>query len=243
LRALELIKREAGADNVVLTMGLVGVHAANYPVNLIHLWNGGPEEVWIAVQFRPGVRVPELREKLRAVFAKELAEARVSFEPSDIVSRVMSFGSSTPIEVAVSGPDLVASRAHAEKLPGENADHSLAPRCADRTGIGFSLGARRGEPRTRGPARRARGGCRAFARGGHDVVALHHAGVLGGPEDRRELQRAGADSADDDEVRRGSAQHPDHRQRWKDGAAAQRRDGRLGHGGRAITSATTWRAR
>ena len=116
LRALELIKREAGVDNVVLTMGLVGVHAANYPVNLIHLWNGGPEEVWLAVQFRPGVRVPELREKLRAVFAKELAEARVSFEPADIVSRVMSFGSSTPIEVAVSGPDLAASRAHAEKL-------------------------------------------------------------------------------------------------------------------------------
>ena len=97
-------------------MGLVGVHAQNYPVNLIHLWNGGPEEVWLAVQFRPGVRVPELREKLRAVFAKELPEARVSFEPADIVSRVMSFGSSTPIEVAVSGPDLAASRGHAEKL-------------------------------------------------------------------------------------------------------------------------------
>ncbi|MEO6739328.1 MAG: efflux RND transporter permease subunit [Chthoniobacteraceae bacterium] len=116
LRALDLIKREAGADNVKLTMGLVGVHAANYPVNLIHLWNGGPEEVWLAVQFRPNVRVPKLREKLRAVFAKELPEARVSFEPADIVSRVMSFGSSTPIEVAVSGPDLALSRAHAEKL-------------------------------------------------------------------------------------------------------------------------------
>jgi multidrug efflux pump subunit AcrB len=116
LRALDIIKREAGPDNVAITMGLVGVHAQNYPVNLIHLWNGGPEEVWLAVQFRPGVRVPELREKLRAVFAKELAEARVSFEPSDIVSRVMSFGSSTPIEVAVSGPDLAASRAHAEIL-------------------------------------------------------------------------------------------------------------------------------
>ena len=116
LRALDIIKREAGADNVVLTMGLVGVHAQNYPVNLIHLWNGGPEEMWLAVQFRAGVRVPQLREKLRAIFAKELPEARVSFEPADIVSRVMSFGSSTPIEVAVSGPDLAASRGHAEKL-------------------------------------------------------------------------------------------------------------------------------
>ncbi len=41
---------------------------------------------------------------------------RFSFEPSDIVSRVMSFGAPTPIEVAVSGPNLADSRLYAEKL-------------------------------------------------------------------------------------------------------------------------------
>ena len=116
LRALDLIKRDAGADNVAITMGLVGVHASNYPVNLIHQWNAGPEEAWFSVAFKPGVRVPELREKLRATFAAELPGVRVSFEPADIVSRVMSFGSNTPIEVAVSGASLPDSRAHAEKL-------------------------------------------------------------------------------------------------------------------------------
>ena len=118
LRTLEIIKREAGAENIALTMGLVGVHASNYPVNLIHLWNGGPEEAWLAVQFKPGakVRIEALQEKLRGIFAKELPGARVAFEPSDIVTRVMSFGSSTPIEVAVSGPDLVVSREYAEKI-------------------------------------------------------------------------------------------------------------------------------
>ena len=40
--ALDFIRQEAGPDNIALTMGLVGVHAPNYPVNLIHLWNGGP---------------------------------------------------------------------------------------------------------------------------------------------------------------------------------------------------------
>jgi multidrug efflux pump subunit AcrB len=116
LRALDLIKREAGADHIGMTLGLVGVHAQNYPVNLIHQWNGGPEEAWFAVQFKGTVKVPELREKLRATFAAELPGVRVSFEPSDIVSRVMSFGANTPIEVAVSGPSLPDSRAYAEKL-------------------------------------------------------------------------------------------------------------------------------
>ena len=44
LQALELIKQEAGADNVALTLGFVGVHAPSYPINLIYQWNGGPDE-------------------------------------------------------------------------------------------------------------------------------------------------------------------------------------------------------
>ncbi|MSU57277.1 MAG: efflux RND transporter permease subunit [Pedosphaera sp.] len=121
LKTLDLIKREAGADNIALTMGLVGVHAANYPVNLIHLWNGGPEEAWLAVQFKPDARVKisELKEKLRAVLANELPDVRVSFEPSDIVSRVMSFGSPTPIEVAVQGPSLTVNKEFADKIYAE----------------------------------------------------------------------------------------------------------------------------
>jgi len=115
---LEIINREAGAANVAITIGLVGVHASNYPVNLIYLFNTGPEEGWLAVQLKPGsgVKVDALKEKLRAVFAAELPEIRVSFEPSDLVSRVMSFGSPTPIEVVVSGPSLPASREFAEKV-------------------------------------------------------------------------------------------------------------------------------
>jgi multidrug efflux pump subunit AcrB len=42
-----------------------------------------------------------------------------SFEPSDIVSRVLSFGASTPVEVSVSGPNLAANRERAEKIMAE----------------------------------------------------------------------------------------------------------------------------
>ena len=43
----------------------------------------------------------------------------VSFEAADIISQVMSFGSPTPIEVAVQGPSLPDNRSFAEKLRGE----------------------------------------------------------------------------------------------------------------------------
>jgi len=53
---------------------------------------------------------------LRGKFAAELPEASFSFEPADIVSRVMSLGAPTPIEVAVTGPNLAADREFAEKV-------------------------------------------------------------------------------------------------------------------------------
>ena len=116
LRALELIRQEAGPQNVDITLGFVGVHGANYPINLIYLWNGGPEEGVVQVQLKPGapIRIEQLKERLRQAFRAQMPEVSFSFEPGDIVSRVMSLGSSTPIEVAVSGPNLASNRAFAQ---------------------------------------------------------------------------------------------------------------------------------
>src|SRR5439155_11008370 len=44
---------------------------------------------------------------------------RLSFEPADIVSEVMSVGSPTPVDVAVSGPNLADDRAFAATLRQE----------------------------------------------------------------------------------------------------------------------------
>ena len=113
-RTLAIINEEAP---IATSMGLVGVHAPNYPVNLIHQWNSGPEEATLQVQLKPGsMPIAELREKLRARLKVEFPNVQFSFEPADIVSRVMALGSPTPIEVAVSGKDFAASRAHATLL-------------------------------------------------------------------------------------------------------------------------------
>src|SRR5438445_3677429 len=103
LQALDIIKAEVGATNVEITLGFVGVHAPSYPINLIYLWNGGSEEGVVQVQLKPGahVRIEDLKERLRAKFREQLPDVTFSFEPSDIVGRVMSLGSPTPIEVAV----------------------------------------------------------------------------------------------------------------------------------------------
>ena len=118
LKAYDIMQSEVGPTNVEIMLGLVGVHASSYPINLIYLWNGGSEEGVVQFQLKEsaGIRIHELRERLRRRFAEQIPNVSFSFEPSDIVSRVMSLGSDTPIEVAISGPNLAADREFAQKV-------------------------------------------------------------------------------------------------------------------------------
>jgi multidrug efflux pump subunit AcrB len=117
-KTLDIVRREVGPQNVELTLGFVGVQNAAYPINTIYLWTSGPEEAVLQVQLNPkaGIRVADLEERLRQKLSQELPGVRYSFEQSDIVSRVMSFGAPTPIEVAVSGPDFTKTRPFAQRL-------------------------------------------------------------------------------------------------------------------------------
>jgi multidrug efflux pump subunit AcrB len=118
LKVLDAVAQEAGPDNIDITLGFVGVQPGTYPINTIYLWTGGPEEAVLQVQLKRGakIRIEELKERLRRRLGQVAPEAQFSFEPSDIVSRVMSFGSRTPVELSVGGPDLTANRAFAQKI-------------------------------------------------------------------------------------------------------------------------------
>jgi len=117
LAALQLIADEVGAGNVESTLGFVGVQPPNYPINVIYLWTGGPEESVMQLQIKPGaVSLESLKERLRKRLAEHLPGVRVSFEPSDIVSRIMNLGASTPVEVSVSSPSLPLTREVADQL-------------------------------------------------------------------------------------------------------------------------------
>jgi multidrug efflux pump subunit AcrB len=120
LHALDIIGREAGAGKVAITSDFMGVQPSTYPVNLIHLFTAGPQEAIIQVSLKlDALRGEPLRERLRAAFARELPGTEISFEAGDIVSQVMSFGSPTPVEVAVMGPNLQDNYAYAKKVRAE----------------------------------------------------------------------------------------------------------------------------
>ncbi len=152
--ALKLIEREAGgADRVKMSVGYIGSFPTNYPIQGVHQWSSGPEEVQlkVALSHGAGLKTEAFKAKLRDVLdpelkawlkqkwaadavppddrvsaeelAKRIAERekradglRLSFEPGDLVNETMSFGSTTPVEVQVSGNNMAATLAQANLL-------------------------------------------------------------------------------------------------------------------------------
>jgi multidrug efflux pump subunit AcrB len=121
LKALDVIRREAGPENVEISTGFIGVQPASYPINTIFLWTSGPHEAVLTVALKREARrnSAEMRERLRQKLRAAMPDVAVSFEAGDIVNQVMSFGSPTPVEVAIQGPSLADDRAHAEKVREE----------------------------------------------------------------------------------------------------------------------------
>jgi multidrug efflux pump subunit AcrB len=118
---LNVIHDVAGPGKVEITLGYVGVQPSSYPINTIFLWTGGSHEGVLQVALRPdtGMTLDALQETLRGEFRERFPDAQFSFEPGDIVGRIMNFGAPTPVEVAVMGPDFAASRTFATRVREE----------------------------------------------------------------------------------------------------------------------------
>ena len=118
LKVLDKIKDFVGKENVEATVAFVGTQPPNYAISTVYLWTGGPQEAVVEVQLKTNAKIPleNLKERLREDIKENMPEVEISFEPSDLVDRTMSQGSSTPIEVSVSGIDIQQDKAMADKI-------------------------------------------------------------------------------------------------------------------------------
>ena len=114
LGVLDAVSEHVGRDNVQITLGYVGTIPSSFPINGVYQWSRGPEEglLRIALRHGSGVDTERAKDQLRTLLAQKFPDLRFSFEPADIVSEVMSFGSPTPIEIAAPGSNLEESRAY-----------------------------------------------------------------------------------------------------------------------------------
>ena len=202
-----------------ITMGYVGQVATNFGIDNMVLFMRGPDDgqLRVALTEDSGIKLDEFRERLRKVLpervipwlakrleqgglAKEEAEkqAKLStfgFEPGDMVTKVMSFGSLTPIAVRIVGTDLKLVRQHAEKIADQHEAHPVPPR--RRVRAVARLPDRRGHDRPReGGALRSQGlGRGPCHRHGDGVDPLRLAQLLDRREDGLRLPGPAPDTA------------------------------------------------
>jgi multidrug efflux pump subunit AcrB len=120
-RVLDIINREAGTSNVDLTLGYVGTQGSSYPINAVFLWTSGPHEAILNVALKPGssISLNDLEEKLRKKLPQEFPGSHFSFDPGDLVSQSLNFGTPSVIEVATTGPQYNDVLSYAGKVEQE----------------------------------------------------------------------------------------------------------------------------
>jgi multidrug efflux pump subunit AcrB len=117
-QVLQTIDHEAGAGNVAATLSYVGTQASSYPINLVFLWTGGPHEAVINIALKPGAGITarELTDKLRRVLPVSFPDTQFSFEPGDLISQILNFGTSSTVDIAVTGPQYADVQQFAGRL-------------------------------------------------------------------------------------------------------------------------------
>jgi multidrug efflux pump subunit AcrB len=143
-QALEEMQAILGPDSLRISVAHIGQTAPTLTANAVFLWTSGPDQavIRIALNEEKNFRTEEVKERLRKelparlrpwlakhlvsdyrvtpeLAAKRAEQVAVSFEPADVINQVMSFGSPTPVEVVISGPNQEDNRVYAEKVAAQ----------------------------------------------------------------------------------------------------------------------------
>ncbi len=115
---LQVISHEVGEQNVEISIGYVGTQPPSYAVSNVYIWTSGPQEAVLLVALRPQshVQVRQLQERLRPLLKKDFPDVSFTFEAGDIVSQIMNFGSPTPIQIDIDGPNFSRDSAYAHEV-------------------------------------------------------------------------------------------------------------------------------
>jgi multidrug efflux pump subunit AcrB len=115
LQILEMIKK---LGNVDTSIAFVGTQPPNYAISTIFLWTAGPQEAVLEVALKEDskIKLEDFKEALRQLVRRVYSNVEISFEPSNLVDRTMSQGSSTPVEISVSGSNITTDKQYAQVI-------------------------------------------------------------------------------------------------------------------------------
>ncbi|WP_184549027.1 efflux RND transporter permease subunit [Mucilaginibacter sp. FT3.2] len=118
IKAQDILGQIVGKNNIAITSTFVGSHPSSFSTNPIYLFMAGPQEAVMQVSLAEDYKVnlDDLKEKFRYQVAKQLPGIKLSFEPIELTDKILSQGSPTPIEIALSGKNKKQNQEYAFKV-------------------------------------------------------------------------------------------------------------------------------
>ena len=102
------IREQIAPEKLEITSGFVGMHSPNTPINPIFLFTSGSQEAILQFSLPESFDEPvdELKDDLRTSLKNDFPELQFTFEPMELVEKIMGQGYSTPIAIEVLGKNL-----------------------------------------------------------------------------------------------------------------------------------------
>jgi multidrug efflux pump subunit AcrB len=94
--------------HVEITSGYIGLVPSSFGSSNLYVFNTGTHEAVLQVNLdeKYKVNMDELKDALRKNIKQEIPEMDISFEPIDMTEKIMSQGTSTPIQVQIAGKNM-----------------------------------------------------------------------------------------------------------------------------------------
>lgn len=114
----EIISTETNGA-VAISSAFVGTQPSGTAINPIFLFTSGSQEAVLQVSLNKEAlttSVEQLKETIRRRIKNEYPELQISFEPIELVEKIMSQGTNTPVQIRVAAPQLAGAEVYARKI-------------------------------------------------------------------------------------------------------------------------------
>lgn len=112
----ELIQDEVAEDGIQITSGFAGIQPSAKAINPIFLFTSGSHEAVLQVSIKKDAlrtSVSTLKEKLRRRVSEIYPELKISFEPIELIEKIMSQGTNNPVQIRVAARQLPVAEKYA----------------------------------------------------------------------------------------------------------------------------------
>ncbi|WP_419701370.1 efflux RND transporter permease subunit [Mucilaginibacter sp. NFX135] len=118
VKAQRILGNIVGKNHIAITSTMVGTHPSSFSTNPIYMFMAGPQEAVMQVSLTEDYKVnlDDLKEKFRDSIAQKMPGIRISFEPIELTDKILSQGSPTPIEIALTGKNKKQNQEYAFKV-------------------------------------------------------------------------------------------------------------------------------